>query len=205
METEIPRQLVHLSGLLFVMLSVYLGRSGTSVLFLGMAAFFLAYSVYVRMTMSGPGSLAGRIDYALRRLFMRFERRNGKPFLGAFWFYISLSLAFALFPMDAAFLAGLVLSVGDSLATLAGRAAGRHRLLPGKSLEGSAAFLAGSLAACLLFSSPLPALAASLAGMLGELIPGVPSLRALSERGILNDNLTVTLLAGLAAWLVMAW
>ena len=104
---------------------------------------------------------------------------------------------------DAALLAGLVLSVGDALATLIGKPLGRHELLPGKSLEGSLAFLAGSLLVCLFFTAPHLALAASLGGLLGELLPGLPHLRVLASRGLLNDNLTIPILAGLAAWPLM--
>ena len=202
MRTELPRQLVHLSGLLFVMLSVYLGSANTTILFLALALFFLFYSLYVGMG-SPSRSLASRIDHAFRRLFMRFERKTGRPFMGPFWFYFSLFLVFILFPTDAAFLAGLVLSVGDALATLAGKALGRHILLTGKSLEGSAAFLAGSFIACLFFTSPQLALVASLGGLFGELLPGIPSLREPVDRGILNDNLTIPLFAGIAAWALM--
>jgi dolichol kinase len=203
MRTELPRQLVHLSGLLFVLLSIYMGRAPTAALFLSLALFFLAYSLYIRAGRSTPGQLIHKIEYAFRRLFMRFERETDRPFLGAFWFYFSLFLVFLLFPMDAALLAGLILSVGDALATMAGKPLGRHEILPGKSLEGSAAFLAGSLVVCLFFTAPHLALAASLGGLLGELLPGLPSLRALAGRGILNDNLTTPTLAGLAAWLLM--
>ena len=94
MRTELPRQLVHLSGLLFVLLSIYLGRLPTAALFLSLALFFLAYSLYIRAGMSISRQLIHRIEYAFRRLFMRFERETGRPFLGAFWFYFSLFIVF---------------------------------------------------------------------------------------------------------------
>jgi dolichol kinase len=203
MRTEFPRQLMHLSGLLFLLFSVYVGKTLASAYFFALASFFLFYSIFVRTGKSIPGGILQKFEYALRRLIMRFERESDKPMMGAFWFYLALSLAFLIFPMEIAFLAGLVLSVGDALATLVGKPLGRHGILPGKSLEGSLAFLVGSFLACLAFSPFALALVASLGGLLGELLPGLPSLKNLVRRGLLNDNITIPLLSGLAMWFFM--
>jgi dolichol kinase len=203
MRTELPRQLIHLSGLLFVLFSIYVGKTIAAAYFFALALFFLFYSVFVRTGLSIPGGILQKFEYALRRLIMRFERESDRPMMGAFWFYLSLSITFLIFPMDAAFLAGLVLSVGDALATLVGKPFGRHEILPGKSLEGSLAFLIGCFLVCLVFAPPVLALVASMAGLLGEILPGLPSLKNFVNRGILNDNLTIPLISGFAIWVFL--
>lgn len=203
MRTEFPRQLIHLSGLFFVLFSIYVGKNIAAAYFFALALFFLFYSVFVRTGRSIPGGILQKFEYALRRLIMRFERESDRPMMGAFWFYLSLSITFLIFPMDAAFLAGLVLSVGDALATLVGKPLGRHQILPGKSLEGSLAFFFGSFAVCVAFAPPVLALVASLAGLIGEILPGLPSLKNLVNRGILNDNFTISLISGFAICLFL--
>jgi dolichol kinase len=85
-------------------------------------------------------------------------------------------------------LSTLVLAISDPLANLLGSRATGGRLLFGKSLQGSLAFLAASTAICLVFLPPLQALLVSLALTVTE---------AISPLG--SDNLTIPA----AGWLAL--
>jgi len=98
---ELPRQIIHLSGLLFVLLAQFTGRLPAASLFLIIAAAFLAYSEYVRRENSG--GLLDKLEGRIRGLAMRFERPDvSRSFIGAFWFYFGCSSAFFLFPLPVA-------------------------------------------------------------------------------------------------------
>ena len=99
-------------------------------------------------------------------------------------------------------IAVLVLGVGDPAAALVGRRWGRVKLLNGRSLEGSVTFVATAglttVAFLSLFVTTVPfrdvlalSFSAALAGALAEL---------LSRR--VDDNLTIPVAAGLAAYVV---
>ena len=60
---------------------------------------------------------------------------------------VGAMLALLLYPAPAAFLAIYALAFGDGVASLAGRAFGRTRILPGTSLEGTLACFAAVFAA----------------------------------------------------------
>ncbi len=196
MKTEIPRQLVHLSGLVFIALAQFTGGIIVSFYCLFIAFTFLAYSEYVRRAEDRLEMVIHRLESRIRNFVSRFDRKGiSRPFVGAFWFYLAFGIAFLIFPLGAASAACIILAVGDSLSTLTGRAWGMHRI-GGKSLEGSLAFLMSSFPAASLFVSPPVALAGALAGTLVELAPEAGFLKNLKGRGLLDDNLLIPLASG---------
>lgn len=199
MKTEVPRQLVHLSGIIFAVLAQFTGGLIISFYCLFIALTFLVYSWYVRGMERRMERIAHRLESRVRGFVEKFEKRETpRPFMGAFWFYFAFGLAFLVFPLGVASAACIILAVGDALSTLAGKAWGRHRIR-GKSLEGSLVFLVSSLLAAWLFVGPVIGLAGALAGMVVEMLAGFGP-GGLMERGLWDDNLLIPLASGLVMW-----
>ena len=190
---EVSRQLMHLSGILFVLLAQFLDKNIAAAYFFIIALTFLLYSMHF---MREERRSRWRIfDRGLRRVVSKVER-PGIPFKGAFWFYFSCGLTFLLFPHIIATAACIILAVSDSISTLVGKQFGRKRLAEGKTLEGAAAFFL-SAAVIAAFFSPHYMLTAA-AATVGELLPGVGVFRKLNQRALLDDNLTIPLFAAIA-------
>ena len=108
---------------------------------------------------------------------------------GASWMLAAHLLAVLLFPAATAIAALWAVSTGDAAAALVGRAAGRHRVASGKSLEGTAACFLVSLAGALWLAGLPPG--AALAGA------GAAALAELPSRPF-DDNLRIVLATGIA-------
>ncbi len=200
MRTELPRQFVHLSGLIFIVLAQFTGGLMVSFYCFFIAFTLLVYSEYVRRVEDRLEKFIHRFESRMRGFVSRFDRREiARPFTGAFWFYVAFGLALLIFPLNIASAACIILAVGDSLSTLIGRAWGRHRI-GGKSLEGSLVFMISSFLAASVFINPLIALAGSFAGTLAELAPELGFLKNLHKRGFLDDNLLIPLVSGAVMW-----
>lgn len=199
MANELPRQLVHLSGLLFIVVAQFTGGRVAGVSFLLIAAAFFLYAEYVRHEEKRATTLAHAIEAKFRDLVLHFEtRREKRPFVGAFWFYTGCGITFLLFPLDTASLACGVLAVGDAVATLVGAYRGRTLLLPGKTLEGSAGFFASAFLSALIFVDVTIAVAVAGLATLVELLPALPLLRPLAQKGWVDDNLLIPLAVAVA-------
>jgi len=192
MERELPRQLIHLSGLLFIVLAQFVGRDVTITYFLIIALFFLLYSEYVKREERKLIRVLNRLEQRFRDFVLRFEREEylKNPFRGAFWFYFSCALTLLIFPFPIASAACCMLAVGDSFSTLFGVRFGRHRIRRNKTLEGSLACLLSSFVTGLFFVGPFISLPGAFAAMLAEL------------QTKLNDNLTIPLVSGFAMFVV---
>lgn len=115
-------------------------------------------------------------------------REMASNFTGASYILISVCLVIALFSKPIAVGAMVFVIVGDMLAALVGRTAGRLRLFGEKSLEGTLACLGGTaLVAAVLPDLPLPiALAGAISATIAEAAPlGV------------DDNISVPLISAL--------
>ena len=89
--------------------------------------------------------------------------------------------------------------MGDGASTLAGRAFGKKCILASKTLEGSLALFFVSLTA-VMFLPLLPVVAGAVAAAIAELLPEARPLRKLKERGLVDDNLLIPILAGSVMW-----
>ncbi|MBI4020767.1 MAG: hypothetical protein HY369_00830 [Candidatus Aenigmarchaeota archaeon] len=191
---EVSRQLIHLSGALFILLAQLMHPLAASLLFFLIALTFLLYSLHLRHERNRFARFLATVEQQVRRVVTHVER-PGVPLQGAFWFYAACGLAFLLFPVPVATTATLILAVSDSLSTLVGIRLGRHRLVGDKTVEGTAAFFVSAAAVAFIFFPAtflLPAVAATAA----ELLPGLPACRTWRQRGILDDNLLIPLFAG---------
>jgi dolichol kinase len=189
---ETLRQMVHLGGLVFVLIAQLIGSAAASLIFFIIAAAFLIYSRYVRRE-----GLPGGLGYRLRSAAFILERDVGKPFLGAFWFYFALGLAFLVFPMNIATASGLILSVGDSLSTIVGIRYGKRKILGRKSLWGSVVFFLSGFLVTVVFLGSLVAFLGSISATFAELVPELERIRKWENRELVDDNWLIPLLSGL--------
>lgn len=103
---------------------------------------------------------------------MRAKEARGMV-LGPILFGLGIWLAIALFPAAAAAAGVLILALGDGAASLVGKALGRRRLLynPGKTMEGSLALFAVSVAIAVFF---VPFAWALLVGAVASFVESLP-------------------------------
>ncbi|WP_265581358.1 diacylglycerol/polyprenol kinase family protein [Methanofollis aquaemaris] len=161
-----------------------LGRQTVHLLFgIGIASILLipvpglAPKIYAALLIAGliisEALLRGQYVPPFTEIVGAFERKETFPGKGAAYFVAGALFSSIFFTPDTAFVAVLSLAVLDSAATVVGITCGRHTLINGRTLEGSAGgFL--TLAAVLLFIlPPLPALVAAAAAMLAELLSPV--------------------------------
>jgi len=166
---ELTRKLLHISGTAIPLIAIRLGHE--TVLYFAA----LLSVVYVFHEFLDVGA------------FDPIKRGDGHDFAPLIYgFSVSTLLLLPLEP-EYAYAAIEVLAVGDGLASIAGR--NGHRSLPmtDKTLEGSAACLAGGLAGALLFLDPLSAIGCAVAG-------------TVAEAYLEPDNLWVPITAYLAAF-----
>lgn len=99
-----------------------------------------------------------------------------------------------IFPYPVSYVAIAAVTLGDGSAAIVGRLYGRIKIpYLNKTIEGTVTGLVCAFAGSLVFVSPVTALVAAGVGMLVELVPWR-----------ISDNLTVPLLAGLAAAIAVA-
>jgi dolichol kinase len=128
---------------------------------------------------------------AITKMAMRQgDEKKGTFVIAPLYFAAGILASLLVFPEPLNHAAIAVVTLGDGAASVAGRLYGRHKIAGGKTIEGTAAGLLCAFAGAALFVTPTTALAAAAIGMAVELLP----LRV-------SDNLTVPLLAGLAATL----
>lgn len=119
-----------------------------------------------------------------------FERDGAFPGKGSFYFVASALFCSIVFRPDVAFVAVLSLAILDAVATVAGIRFGRHRIVNGRTLEGSLSGFAVLCAVLLTFTGPVAALTASAVAAVAELISPI------------DDNLVVPLVVGAALTLL---
>jgi dolichol kinase len=119
-----------------------------------------------------------------------FERNDAFPGKGSFYFVASALFCSIIFRPDVAFVAVLSLAILDAVATIAGIRFGRHRIVNGRTLEGSLSGFAALCVVLLTFSPPALALTASVVAAFAELVSPV------------DDNLVIPLTVGAALTLL---
>ncbi|MEE9323359.1 MAG: diacylglycerol/polyprenol kinase family protein [Candidatus Aenigmarchaeota archaeon] len=189
MRTEIPRQIVHLSGLVFVIMAQFTERETTIFYFALITLSLFLYSWYTRSQERKLANFLEKFESKFRDLLFRFERKDVRnPFTGAMFFYLGCTITFILFPLPIASAACAMLAVGDSLSTLIGKKFGKH-MIGRKTFEGFMACFLGSLLAGIFFVSPVLSFTGAIASSLTELLPRI------------NDNLTIPVASGLVMFL----
>lgn len=123
----------------------------------------------------------------LNWLFARFDRPGKFTAKGAITFFVGTLMAVLLFTPLYAALSILVLSISDSLATIAGHYAGKHLLYKRKTIEGTLTFFICTLAILIFFVAPTKTL----------LIALIVSVTELTTPAYADDNLTIPFVTGL--------
>jgi len=196
-ESEVLRQLVHMSGLFFIALAQFIDKILVGVLFMLAALFFFLYSEYVNKCEKNHSTLLSTIECKLRDFAFMLERRDSKRmFAGAFWFYFGAGLAFLLFPLNAASAAGATLAISDSLSTIMGKKFGKKHIIGKKTLEGTTAFFVSGVFVCLLFFNPVVAVIGAAAATLAELLPEWKRISSSRLSGLFDDNLLIPIITG---------
>lgn len=111
------------------------------------------------------------------------ERRDAAPGKGALFFALGALFSLVFFEKEVAFVGLVVLSLLDSITTIAGVRFGKTRIYNHKSLEGTLAGIAVTTAALCFLVPPLAALATAAVTGLAELLSPV------------DDNLVIPVVA----------
>ena len=174
-----------------------LDRRGTLIVGCSILSLFLLLEVTRRLWPSWNEQL-------YRRLFFRIGRpAEAKQACTSTWYLSGLMLGVWLLPKHAIELGALVLAFGDPAASLAGKRWGKRKLVADKSLVGTLTFFLVSAVLCAAFLWWRVPLASSSQAIVIAL--AVAAVGAVTELGStrLNDNLSIPLLAGLTAALLL--
>lgn len=195
-EREVARQAVHLSGVVVVFIAVTVGEFPTGLGALIVASFVSFLSWWTRR----KGMFRKKLPFRVREIeevedkthemlnsLEREEFLEGRPYFGAFMFFLAIGLVLLIFPLQAAILSIAIISVSDATATLVGVHLGEHKIFYNKekSVEGSISFFMASFLIAMVLLSPTKALALALLTTLVESLPKV------------NDNFSVPISVGL--------
>ena len=176
---ELRRQSVHFSGILAVLVILFVERTAATIMLGGILMLLIILSFY--------RSKRAFSSKWLEKFVLKRERPGVFPLSGAVFFFLGVFCAFLLYQPLYAAAATAVLAIGDSTSTVIGKLWGRHKLPleGGRSWEGSLAFFAFSAAILLLFVQPQKAIIVAFLTALVEMLPR------------LDDNFTVPIAAGL--------
>lgn len=178
-----------------------LGRQAVHLLFgLGIASVLLipipglAPKIYATFLIAGliisEAILHGHHVPPFTEIVGAFERTETIPGKGAAYFVAAALFSSIVYAPQPAFIAVLSLAVLDSAATVVGITLGRHPLVNGRTLEGSAGGFLALSAVLLLLLPPLAALTVAAAAMLAELLAPV------------DDNLVIPPVVGAVLTLI---
>lgn len=180
---ELIRQLIHVSGVFFVVLSYFLKPA---------ALILLAIVILVLMVILFQ--LDKRYHVPLFSSIFRYCKRDDEE-RGFIYFFMGITLTLLIFQfnMPVANAAILILLFGDSASTIIGKWRGKHKLPyhSHKTVEGSFAFFVVGLVLALTQVPPLPA---SLGVFFGALIEAYSPV---------DDNIPIPLISGLIMSLVI--
>ena len=178
---ELRRQLFHLFlGLILVFL-IYFDIIGKVTLTVILILGFIISLVCRRVEVPG-------VEWFLRK-FERREVISRFPGRGSIFFIMGSLLVLALFEKNIALAGIMILTLGDSLSHIFGKAIGKYFLYNLKAIEGIAIGICVSFFGALLFVKPLGAFLGSLVAMIVE-----GYQLKIGEYGF-DDNLIVPLIA----------
>ncbi|WFN37428.1 phosphatidate cytidylyltransferase [Methanomicrobium antiquum] len=112
-------------------------------------------------------------------LIKKLERDGSFPGKGALFFFVGVLFCLRFFGEDITITSIIVLSVLDSVSTVAGLNFGKHKIYGKKSLEGTVLGITASIFVLIFFISPITAVILSVIAGIAELISPV------------DDNLTI--------------
>jgi dolichol kinase len=162
----------------------------------------IACLVYIvdRIRIAYPEAVARRAPW-INRTFMRAEEQVREAAMTPF--AIAVLLTIITVPKLAALVAIYTLAIADPLAAVVGIRFGRRRITHNRTLEGSLAFFAATVAiAALILRWGTAASPATIAGVSAATAFAASVLELLPLR--VDDNLTIPIFVGFATWLICA-
>lgn len=189
-QREIFRKSIHIVGFVVPFMAIAFGITVAALFVITLSALY-CISEYLRLKGRNFPILTALTSLAMRTSHSGEARDR---FVKApLYFAGGILASLIVFADPFNYVAIAVVTLGDGTAAIVGRLYGRTKIpYSQKTVEGTLAGLVFAFAGSLLFVSPMIALAAASVGMLVEL---------LSWR--ISDNLTVPLLAGLTAVVVV--
>lgn len=186
---EIRRQLFHVALGLILVTSLHNGIIDSWILFWTLISGIMLSWISIRHRIP---IVAWFLD--------TFERKQVRPGKGAITYFIGVILALQLFPAEVAYAAILILAVGDGVSSLIGPFGKlKTRLSDKKLFEGTIAGAAFGGIAAMAFVSPFEAFTAAFIAMIFE------AMEIRFNQKLLNDNVTVPLVAGTVIVLLRSW
>lgn len=137
----------------------------------------------------------------INTLFFRAEEQFKESAMTPY--AIAILLTLLTFPKTIALVAIYTLAIADPLSAIVGISWGRRRIVPEKTVEGSAAFLVATFAiAFIVFGAMTAVPAAPRAAAAGAIAVAAAAFEMLPLR--IDDNLTIPLFVGFAGWIACA-
>jgi dolichol kinase len=155
----------------------------------GVLAMLAATAVLLEIARARVPAVRLRVERTIGVLLRDAEHH---AWCGATWMLLAFLAAVVLLPAPIAMAAMWAVAVGDALAALVGRWAGRHRLGTLKSIEGSLACFVGTLAGALVVAR---------LGVAASVVAATAATAAEWPRRPLDDNLRIVLAVGCATTL----
>ncbi|MDD4128062.1 MAG: hypothetical protein PHV39_10355 [Methanomicrobium sp.] len=168
---EIYRQFSHLLFGLLICTFIYFANTQTA-LYTFVAVIFIGVIIADAVS---RGINVPLFSYLIDKL----EREGSFPGKGALFFFVGVLFCLQFFGSDITITSIIVLSVLDSITTVAGVNYGKHKIFGKKTLEGTLSGIIASIIVLLLFTSPMTAVIISVVAGLTELVSPV------------DDNLTI--------------
>lgn len=136
----------------------------------------------------------------INEFFLRAEEQVKES--AAVPYALAVLLTIITFPKEVALIAIFTLALGDPLSAITGITFGKHKIISGKSLEGSLAFFSVAFLVVFLVLSISTGYGSTrilgvslMIGLLGSLVEMIPSR--------LDDNLTIPLFMSFIAWICL--
>ena len=194
---QLPRRFFHcLSGLICGTIYMLLLSHKQAIYILGGAASIFYILEQIRINYPNQPGLN-----IINKYFLRAEEHLKES--AAIPYLMALLLTIITFPKSIALTAIFTLAIADPLSAIIGIKYGKHRIVEGKSLEGSAAFLVSTMVVCFLIFISIPGnnfwpvLAnAFFLGLFGSAFEMIPLK--------LDDNLTIPLFTATILWILAA-
>lgn len=178
---EILRQLIHATGIIFVIIQPWVGVQ--NLILLGILAAFIG-EIIRQYDLKHPIPLFSRLLRTCRR------DTNERGFI---YYFIGLAITYTFFGSNIpiANAAILILTIGDATSTIIGKFYGKHPLPynPNKTFEGSIAFIIIGFIGALTQVNPTMALIGAFIGSLVEAYTPI------------EDNITIPLTVGIAMYI----
>lgn len=191
---EVKRQLVHIAGVAFVIAAQFIGSSISALFFL-IAAMLVFWSWYIKHAEHRTRNLLTRLEHGFRETILHLERKySNVQFSGAIWYFIGCGVTFLIFPLNIASAACVILSIGDGMATIAGKLIGKKKTIGEKTFEGSFVFFFSALFASLFFVPSFVAIIGSLSGTIVEMLFGTKIFQHANQHGFLDDNIAIPII-----------